>query len=146
MPNVTNPSSVTANGYDLPTTEEFTHLESTFRCNGRADSDINKHLGKARSAFKMLGNVWKSSQCSTMTKLRLCHSCVVSPLLYSSECRRMTTNCDLINLSTFHIENFRRTLHMFWPETISNHELARDASKTALGPSSCRFDGDGLDM
>ena len=47
------------------------------------------------------GNLWGSSQYSTKTKLRLYPSFVISSLLYSSECWRMTET-DLNKLSTFH--------------------------------------------
>ena len=38
----------------------------------------------------MLNRVWKSSQYSTQTTVRLYQSCVLSTLLYGSECWRMT--------------------------------------------------------
>ena len=85
MLNVSNPTPVKVNGEDLPTTEEFTYLGSTVRHDGGARSNIRNRLNKARNAFRML-NVWKSSQYSTKTKLRLYQSCVLSTLLYGSEC------------------------------------------------------------
>ena len=72
----------------------------------------------------MLSNVWRSSQYSTKTKLRLYQSCILSTLLYGSECWRMTES-DLNKLSTFHTENFRTILRVVWPETIYNQHLAR---------------------
>ena len=77
MLNVSNPSPVKVNGEDLQTTEEFTYLGSTVRYDGGAGSDIRNRIKKARNAFRMLNNVWKSSQCSTETKLRLYSSCVL---------------------------------------------------------------------
>ena len=77
---------------------------------------------KARNAFRMLQAVWKSSQYSTKTKLRLYQSCILSTLLYGSECWRMTES-DLNKLSTFHTKNLRRILCIFWPQTISNQDL-----------------------
>ena len=71
MLNVSNPSPFTVNGEDLPTTEEFTYLGSTVRHDGGAGMDIKNRLSKARNAFRMMNNVWKSSQYSTKTKLRL---------------------------------------------------------------------------
>jgi len=120
--NVQNPSPVTVNGEVLPTTEEFTYLGSTVRHDGGAGSDIKNRISKARNAYRNLNNVWKSSQYSTRTKLRLYQSCVLSTLLYGSECWRMTES-DLDKLSTFHTKNLRRILRIFWPETISNQEL-----------------------
>ena len=70
MLNVPKSSLIKVNR-DLPTTEEFTFLGSTVRHDGRAGSNIRNCLNKARNAFRMLNNVWKSSQYSTKTKLRL---------------------------------------------------------------------------
>ena len=112
MLNVSNPSPVKLNGEDLPTTEEFTYLGSTVRHDGGAGSDIRNRLNKARNAFRMLNNVWKSSQYSTETKLTLYQSCVLSTLLYGSECWSMTAS-DLNQLSTLHTKDLRRILRIF---------------------------------
>ena len=121
MLNVSNPLPVTINEEELTTTEEFTYLGSTVRHDGGAGSDIKNRLSKARNAFRMLNNVWKSSQYSIKLKLRLYQSCVISTLLYGSGCWRMTES-DLNKLSTFHTKNLRRILRIFWPETISNQK------------------------
>ena len=100
MLNVTIVSFVTANGDDLPTTEEFTYLGSTVTCNGGAGSDIQKQFSKATKAFSMLNNVWRPFQCSSEAlewppdivqhTERLCESCVFSTILYDSGCWRTT--------------------------------------------------------
>ena len=97
MLNASNPSPVKLNGENLPATEEFTYLGSTVMHDGGAGRDIRNRLNKARDVLRMLNNVWKSSQYSTKTKLRLYQSCVLSTSLYDTECWRMTesdsTNC-----------------------------------------------------
>ena len=55
--NVPNLAPVKANGEDVQTTEEFTHLGSTFRYYGGAGNDIRNRLDKAKNAFRMLNNV-----------------------------------------------------------------------------------------
>ena len=119
MLNVPHPSQVKVNGEDLPTTEEFTYLRSTVRHDSGAGSDIRNRLNQARNALRMLNSVWKSSQYSSKSKLRLYQSCVFSILLYGSECWRMTER-DLNKLSTFHTKNLRGILRIFWPKTITN--------------------------
>ena len=57
----------------------------------------------------MLNNVWRSSQYSTHSKLKINHSCVLSTLLYGSECWRMVES-DLGRLSTFHTKRLRKKL------------------------------------
>ena len=86
MQNVTNRSPVTASGGDLLASEVFTFFGSTATYDGGAGRDINSCRGKVTNAFRMLINVWKSSQCSTQTNLMMYHSCVVFPLLYGSGC------------------------------------------------------------
>jgi len=111
MLNVQHPAPVKVNE-DLPTIEEFTYLASCVRHDGGAGKDIKNRLSKGGNAFRMMNNVWKSSQYSTKTKLRLCQSCVLSTLLYGSKCWRMT-ECDLNKVSTFHTKNLRRILRIF---------------------------------
>ena len=48
------------------------------------------NVPKARNTFRMLNNLWRSSEYSTKTKLRLYQNCALSTLLYGSECWRMT--------------------------------------------------------
>ena len=120
--NVTNPTSIHVDGKDIPITETFTYLGSTVRNDGGAGNDIKNRLNKARNIFCSFNNIWKSSQYSKKTKLKLYSSCVLSTLLYGSECWRMT-ELDLTKLSVFHTKCLRRILHIFWPRKISNEEL-----------------------
>ena len=120
--NISNPTPVHVNGEDLPFTDEFTYLGSTVRSDGGAGKDISNRLNKARISFSMLNNVWRSQQYRAKTKLKIYQSCVLSTLLYGSECWRMTRN-DLQKLSGFHTKCLRRILRIFWPNTISNEEL-----------------------
>jgi len=102
--NITNPSPIRVNGEDLPTTEERTCLGSIVRHDGGAGNDISSHLNKARNAFRMLNNIWRSQQYSIKTKLRLNQSCVFFTLLYGSECWRMTVS-SLTKISVFYTRN-----------------------------------------
>ena len=64
----------------------------------------------------------KSQQYKTHTKLKLYKSCVLSTLLYGSECWRMTEK-DISKLSSFHTKNLRKIVRIFWPQIISNQDL-----------------------
>ena len=48
--------------------------------------DIHSRVSNARNASRNLNAVWKSSQYIVKTKLKLYQSCVLSTLLYGSEC------------------------------------------------------------
>ena len=138
---VPNHSPVKVNGEDLPTTEEFIYHGDTVRHDGGVGSDISNRLDNARNAFRMLNNVWKSSQYSTKTKVRLYQSCVFFTHCTAQNAGGLMTESDLNKLSTFHTKNPRRILRIFWPDTISNQHPRQHGA-----PSSCESDGDGSDM
>lgn len=106
-------TSVQLNEENLQICETFTYLGSTVKIDGGADTDINKRLANARAVFSNLNRVWKSSQYTTRTKLKLYNSCVLPTLLYGSECWRMTEN-DQQKLYTFHTKSLRRIMKIFW--------------------------------
>ena len=106
----------------LPSTDTFTYLGSAVRQDGGTNQNTQSRLSKARNAFTSLNAVWRSSQCSIETKLRLYQSCVLSTLLYGSECWQMTKH-GLAKLLSFHTSNLRKIQRIFWPRTISNHDL-----------------------
>ncbi len=110
------------NDNDLPFTESFVYLGSIITPDGGSKMDIQNRLNKARSAFININNIWKSSQYSESTKLKLYNSCVVPVHLYRAECWQMMRQ-DLTKLSTFHTKNLRRILKIFWPNKISNKDL-----------------------
>ena len=98
---------------------------------------------RPRNAFRMLNNVWRSSQYSIKTKLKIYQGCVMSSLLYGSECWRMTESV-ITKLSVFHTKSHRRILQIFWPDTISNIQLlARCNQDSICWPLTCEGHGDG---
>ena len=90
-----------------PITEIFTYLGSTVRNDGGAGNDMNR-LNKARNVFRTLNNVWKSSQYSKPTKIKLYQSCVLSTLLYGSECWRMTEKRTQSNSQFFSYQKLKK--------------------------------------
>ena len=102
----------------LPSTETFTYLGSVVRQDGGTNDDIQSRLSKARNAFRSLDAVWRSSQYSIKTKLKLYQSCVLSALLYGSECWRMTEH-DLAKLLSFHTTSLGKIQRIVWSRTIS---------------------------
>jgi hypothetical protein len=68
----------------LDTVDSFNYLGSCITTEGGAERDIKVRIGKARSAFIRLGNIWKTTAFSMRTKLKLYNSCVLSVLLYDS--------------------------------------------------------------
>jgi hypothetical protein len=68
----------------LDTVEFFNYLGSCITTEGGAERDIKGRIGKARSAFIRLDNIWKTTAFSKKTKFKLYNSCVLSVLLYGS--------------------------------------------------------------
>ena len=130
--NVNTPAPVKVNGANLQQTDKFTYLGTIIKPEGGTKEDIYSRLGKARNAFKEMNNVWRSTQYSTKTKLKLYQSCVVSTLLYGAECWRMT-GADLAKLRSFHTTCLRRILKIFWPEKISNEDLLKRCEQQDMG-------------
>ena len=113
--NTTNRTPIKVLDKYLPTAERFTYLGSVVTKGGIASDDIKNRIAKARNTFILLNNIWKSSQFSQGTKLKLYQSCVLSTLLYGSECWRMTEG-DLEKLSFFHTKCLRRIAYISGPK------------------------------
>ena len=129
--NTSNPAPITLDGNNLEEVETFTYLGSVINQQGGTDVDVKSRIGKARSAFTTLKNIWKSHQISTRTKIRLFNSNVKSVLLYGSETRR-TTKITIRMIQTFVNTCLRRLLQIHWPDTISNTELWHKTSQLAV--------------
>ena len=75
--NMNAPAPVLLGDQALPSTETFTYLGSVVRQDGGTNKDIQSRLSKARNAFRSLNAVWRSSQYSIKTSLKLYLSCVL---------------------------------------------------------------------
>jgi hypothetical protein len=62
----------------------FNYIGSCITTEDGAERDIKVRIGKARSAFIRLGNIWKTAAFSKKTKLNIFNSCVLFVLLYGS--------------------------------------------------------------
>ena len=69
--NTTNENPITVGGEQLEEVDSFTYLGSVIDKEGGTDVDVGVRIGKARAAFNMLGNIWKSKEIRTETKLRI---------------------------------------------------------------------------
>ena len=87
----------------------FTYLGSVINITGGTDEDV-------------LGNIWRSREITTATKIRILISNVKPILLCGSETWRMTEKT-VSKLQTFVNRCLRRILQIYWPDTISNATL-----------------------
>ena len=70
--------------------ESFTYFGSIIDGKWGTEADVRTRIGKARTAFANLSNVWKASKISISTKIRLFNSNVKSVLLYGYETWKTT--------------------------------------------------------
>ncbi|XP_061181199.1 uncharacterized protein LOC133189822 [Saccostrea echinata] len=126
--NVELPAPAKVNGEELCQTDNFIYLGSIIKPEGGTKEDIHSRLDKARGVFREMNNIWRSAQYSTSTKLKLYQSCVVSTLLYESECWRITET-DLTKLQPFHTICLRRILRIFWSKKVTNEDLLSRCKK-----------------
>ena len=102
--------------------QEFTYLGSIIDETGGTEADVRARINKARRAFGMLNNIWKSGSYSREVKLRIFNTNVKSVLLYGSESWKITKNI-ASQLQTFINNCLRKILRIFWPNRITNEEL-----------------------
>ena len=121
--NVQRPVNITLDEEPIKLVKAFTYLHSVVT-EGGTEEDIRSRLGKARRVFAQLNSVWRSSQFRVATKLKIYQSCVVSVLIYGSECWRMTQQ-DSAALSVFQTSCLLKICRIFWPDTISNRDLLK---------------------
>lgn len=140
--NVPSPTKIRVRGQDIPYTNKFTYLGSVHGQDGGTSVYIQSRLNKARNAFTSLRSVWRSASYGTKTKLGIYQSCVLSTLLYGSECWRMTEQ-GLSKLASFHTANLRKILRISWPQKISNDQLLRQTKQEDSRTLVNRKDGGG---
>ena len=83
---------------------------------GGTEADVKKRISKARVAFHLLRNVWKSNVIGeTNTNVK-------SVLLYGAETWRINKTT-LIRIQTFVNHCLRRILQMHWMDRVSNIDI-----------------------
>jgi len=120
--NTINENLITVGGGRLEEVDSFTFLGSVIDKEGGTDVDVGARIGKARAAFNMPRNIWKSKEMRTETKLRIFNSNVKSVLLYGSETWRYTKKA-LQKIQTFINSCLRCILNSWWSVKVRNKEL-----------------------
>ncbi|VDO63472.1 unnamed protein product, partial [Schistosoma margrebowiei] len=117
-----NNNPITLDGETLENVESFTYLGSIIDEQGGSDADVKARIGKARTAFLQLKNIWNSKQLSTNIKVRIFNTNVKAVLLYGAETWRTTTTT-IKKVQVFINSCLRKILNIHWPDTISNSLL-----------------------
>ncbi|VDP19979.1 unnamed protein product [Schistosoma margrebowiei] len=72
-------------GEDLEDVKTFTYLGSIIDGHGGSDAEVKARIGKSRTAYLQLKNIWNSKQLSTNTKVRIFNTNVKTVLLYKDQ-------------------------------------------------------------
>ena len=115
----------------LEEVDKFTYLGSIIDVQGGTEADVKARTAKARTAFKQLAKVWKASNISLRTKLRLFNSNVKSVLLYGCETWK-TTKTVLNKVQTFINRCLRSILKIKWQDRVRNEELWERTGQKAI--------------
>jgi len=114
--------TISIDGLEVKDVNSFIYLSAIVHGAGGSHEDISHRLSIARRAYATLNPFGRFRTYSKHTKLRIFKSCVISILLYGTGMWRVTST-DMECLDVFHRKCLRRILGIFWPYTISNHEL-----------------------
>ena len=122
--NPRNNTSIELENQEIEEVDKFTYLGSNVDTEGGSDRDISIRIGKARSAFVLLNNIWRTNGISRATKIRLFNSNVKSVLFYGAETWRTTASTEK-KIQVFVNKCLRKILGIWWPNKISNDNLWR---------------------
>jgi hypothetical protein len=111
--------------------EEFSYLGATVCKDGGGMKDLKNRLSKARGAFIRLKKIWRSSNISRKTKLRLYKTLVVPVLVYGCETWKMNKG-DSKMIDVFNNKCLRRIMKVRWEDHVSTEELLKQANCRSL--------------
>ena len=98
---------------------------------GVTEAHVKTRISKARAAFHILINVWKSRVIGKTTKIRLINTNVKSVLLYGAETWRMNNTTQKRN-QTFVNQCLRKILGIQWMDKVSNKDLWERTSQIQI--------------
>ena len=119
--NTTSNENVLVDKHDIADVESFVYLGAYISKSGGIEEDIKGRLGNARAAYSRLDKIWKNSQFTYKTEIKIFKPNVISVLLYGCECWRVTKT-DKKKLDVFLRKSLCRILKI-WPMRITNEEI-----------------------
>ena len=101
---------VTICGQTVEGVSKFVYLGSQQSSMDRCTDEVLRRIGIASSAMNSMQRVWRHQGLSTETKFRPYRVCILSILLYGSECWTLPRE-DLRRLEAFHTNSHRQILY-----------------------------------
>ena len=129
--NTTCERPIILEGEGLEEVESFRYLGCIVDTRGGTEADVKTIISKARAAFHILRNAWKSWVIGKTTKIRLFNANVKSVLLYGAETWRMNKTT-LKRIQTFVNQCLRKLLGIQWMDKVSNKVLWERASQVQI--------------
>ena len=83
---------VVIGGKRLEDVEEFTYLGTKVTSTVDCDQEISTRISKTNQAFTLLKPVWRATNLSVLTKVKIFRSNVSSILLYGAECWKISVS------------------------------------------------------
>ena len=84
---VNDVAPIVVEGCEIQCVEHFSYLRSVVSSNGRIEAEVDHRIAKASKAFGALKRaVFKDQNLTVTTKQKVYEACVLSVLLYGSEC------------------------------------------------------------
>jgi len=77
---------ITFDGEELEQVNEFVYLGGLVTEDGQAAKNIKRRIGLASAAFGKLDKMWRTSNISSKTKIKLYETLIILVLLYGPEC------------------------------------------------------------
>ena len=118
-------------GEGLEEVESFRYPGSIVESRRGIEADVETRISKARAAFHILRNVWKSRIIGKTTKIRLFNTNVKSVLLYGAETWRMSKTT-LKRIQTFVNQCLRTILGIQWMDKVGNKDLWERTSQVQV--------------
>ena len=120
------------NNNQLEIVQDFTYLGSLLTSNLSLEKEIDRRIGKAYTTFSRLTErVWENNALTTHTKILVYKACVLSTLLYGSECWCLYSKQER-RLNAFHMKCLRRILDIKWTDMITNNAVLEQANIYSL--------------
>ena len=129
--NTTCERPIMLDGEELEEIESIRYQRSIVDTRGGTEAGVKTRIIKARAAFHILRNVWKSRVIGKTTKIRLFNTNVKSVLLYGAESWRMNKTT-LKRIQTFVNQCLRKILGIQWMDKVSNKDLWKRTSQVQI--------------
>jgi hypothetical protein len=112
-------AEITMNGEKLEEVDQFKYLGSTLTKDGRSTSEVKIRIAIATATMTRLHKIWRSSDITFGTKIKLFRALVLSTLLYGCESWTLTADLER-RIEAFELKAYRRLLKISWTEHKTN--------------------------